>query len=198
MKTFYFSLYTFPTTALLQNIIEGSFQESTIRLGQLLVVISLKGKPAFLVRADLGVTKLGLVITDEPFGVAGSRAGGVGQELGVAGLVEADEPEGGGVDGLGAREQAVVLEDDGFPVAQGGGDAFALLAVQDDAAEVVVDGVRLVEAQGVLRHHVEFAAEHAEGLAVHGMRVARCVDVGPGFVDLRVDGEGGGVDLLRS
>jgi hypothetical protein len=47
-----------------------------------------------------------------------------------------------------------------------------------------------------LGHHVEFPSEDAEGFAVDRVRVAGGVDLGPGFVDLGMDGEGGGVDLL--
>lgn len=112
----------------------------------------------------------------------------------MASLVEAEEPKGGGVDGPPDGQEAVVLQDDGLAVAQGGGDALAFLAVEHHAAKVAVDGVRLVEAQRVLRHHVQLAAEDGEGLAVDAVRVARRVDVRPRLVDLRVDGERGRVD----
>lgn len=52
----------------------------------------------------------------------------------------------------------------------------------------------LVKAQGVLRHHVEGAAEDTPGFAVGGVGVAGGVDFGTRFVDFRVDCEGGCVD----
>lgn len=77
----------------------------------------------------------------------------------------------------------MVLQDTGLPIAQRGRDADPLLAIEHDPTETVVHGVRLVEAQRVLRYHVEMSAEHRERLAVDGVRVARGVDVRAGFVD---------------
>lgn len=61
----------------------------------------------------------------------------------------------------------MVLENCGFVVgAEGSGNAAPFFAVEDDAAEEIVDGVGVVEAQGVLGYHVEGAAEGGEGFAV--------------------------------
>lgn len=175
-----------------------SLQEISIRLRQLLVIIALEGKPSFIIGTDGREGELGLLITDEDLLVTGTGTGGVSQQLGMAGLVEADEPEGGGVDGLGDGEQAVVLQDDGLAVAEGLRDALPFLAVQHDAAEVVVDRVRLPEPQRVLRHHVQLPPEHAERLPVHRVRVARRVHVRSCLVDLRVDRKCRRVDRLVS
>lgn len=48
-----------------------------------------------------------------------SGGGGIDEELGVAGFVEREEPEGGFVDRVADGEDAVVLEDGGFACACG-------------------------------------------------------------------------------
>ena len=69
----------------------------------------------------------------------------------MTGFIETDEPEGGFVDAAADGEETVVLEDAGFVGGtEGSGDGEAFGAIEDDAAELSVDGVRVVEAEGVL------------------------------------------------
>ena len=87
-------------------------------------------------------------------------------------------------------EQAVVAQDRGLVVAEGVGDALALLGIVDhDAGVVVEQDVVLEEDARVLGERIERAAEGRERLAVHGVGVGGGDDVGSGGVDLRVDGE---------
>ena len=106
-------------------------------------------------------------------------------------LIQAQKPESRRIDRLPDRQQAVVLQDDGLAIAQVRRDALPFLAVEDDAAELRIHRVALVEAERVLRHHVKLAAEDGEGFAVDAVRVAGGVDVWAGFVDFAVDGESG-------
>ena len=90
----------------------------------------------------------------------------------------------------------MILQNRRLPVAQGTRDPSAFLGVQDDALEVPVHAMRLVEAQRVLGEHLELAAEAGEGFAVHRVSVAGGVDIRAGFVDFGMDREGSGVDWL--
>jgi hypothetical protein len=89
------------------------------------------------------------------------------------------------------RQQAVVAEDDRLVLAEGGGDALALLHVEDDAGVVVEDRVVAVERACVLGERQQLLAQGGERLAVEGVGVRRRLHVRPGRVHLRVDGERG-------
>lgn len=91
--------------------------------------------------ASLGVTLhavrvLGLLVGDEDLAQVGiTLAGGLGEQLGLAGVFEAEEEERRLVDGVAHGDQAVVLQDAGFVGgAQGFGDHFALGAREHDTA----------------------------------------------------------------
>lgn len=71
-----------------------------------------------------------------------------------------------------------------------------LLARQHHAAKLLVHGVALVEAQAILRDHIQLPPKCREGLPIRRVRVARGMHIGPRAVDGRVDGEGCGVDRL--
>lgn len=135
--------------------------------------------------SNLLISKLGLLISDEDLRMAAPGACRIDQQLRVARLVQADEPKGGLIDALPDSQQAMVLQDAGLSGAKGLGNTLPLLAVQDDAAEVVVHGMRLVKAEGILRDHVQLAAEDREGFAIDGVCMACRVDVRAGFVDCK-------------
>jgi hypothetical protein len=63
-------------------------------------------------------------------------------------------------------DQAMILQNRSFTIAQTLSDLPAFFAIQHDSAEVRVDRMAFVEAQAVLCHHVELAAEDGEGFAV--------------------------------
>ena len=79
-------------------------------------------------------------------------------------------------------------------VAEGVGDALALLGVEHHAGVVVEQAVVLVEGAGVLGEGVEQAAQRRQRLAVERVGVGGGDHVGAGGVDLGVDGEGGLVE----
>lgn len=60
----------------------------------------------------------------------------------------------------------MILQDDRLATPQMLRDALPFLAVQHHPAELRVHRMALVEAQRVLRHHVQLAAEDGERLAV--------------------------------
>lgn len=50
------------------------------------------------------------------------------------------------------------------------------------------------ESEGVLRHHVQFSAEHRKSLAIDTVSMACGIDIRTSLVDFRVNGESGSVD----
>ena len=90
----------------------------------------------------------------------------------------------------------MVREDDRLGVAQRVGDALALLDVEHDAAEVVVQRVVAVERARVLGERIERAGQTRPRLAVERVGVGGGDDIGPRRVHLRVDAEGGAVHLV--
>jgi hypothetical protein len=115
-------------------------------------------------------------------------------QLRLTAFLEADEPEDGGLDRLPHSQQAMVLEKCGLAVAETVCDVFALLFSEDDAVELAVDGVVVMEGAGVLGDGVELAAEGAEGAAVDAVGVGGAEDVWPRGVYGVVDHVGGGVE----
>ena len=95
------------------------------------------------------------------------------------------------VDGVADGEDAVVAQDGRLVVAEGVGDALALLDVDHDAGVVVEEAVVLEEGAGVLGDRVEQATERRPGPPALAVGVGGGLHVGPGGVHLRVDGEGG-------
>ena len=72
--------------------------------------------------------------------------------------------------------------------------ALAFLGIEHDPGVVVEHRMIPVEGARVLRQGIERPAQRRPGLAVDGVGVGGRHDVGAGGMDLRVDGEGGGVD----
>lgn len=70
-------------------------------------------------------------------------------------------------------DQAVVLQDGRLAVTKTLSDFLALFAVQHDASEIWVHGMALVEAQTILRDHVELAAEDGKRFAVNAWWVGQ-------------------------
>ena len=142
---------------------------------------------------------LGLFIRDQNLGDLAALAGGLGEELGLARVLEAEEQERGLVDGVANGERAVVLQDAGLVGrAQRLGDEFTLCAGQHDAAVRVVHRVGVVELAGILCQHLQWFAEHAPCLAVDGVCVADGDNVGPRLVHLAVDEEACGIGWSRA
>ena len=122
------------------------------------------------------------------------RTRGIGLQLRIDAAVHRAEQIRRAIHALRHCQDAVVLQDDGFILAEGLGDAAALFVREHDPAEGVVDGVVVVEAAGVLVDGLELAAEGAEGLRRQAVAVHGGDDVGPGLVYRDVDAEAGRVD----
>lgn len=135
-----------------------------------------------------------LIVIDEDLLVPAPRGRGIGQQLSLTRPLEANKPEGRFIDSLAHGEDAVVLQDHGLAVPEGGSDPSPLFLVYHDAPEVTVHAVRLVEPARVLRQHLKLAPESREGLPVHAVRVAGGGYVGAHLVDLGMDRERGAVD----
>lgn len=111
-------------------------------------------------------------------------------------LIQTNEPKCGLIHATAYSEQAMVLQNARLALAKRFPNPNAFFRVQHDALEVAVHRMRLVEAQRVLRHHIQLAAKYREGFPIDGMRVAGGVYVWPRLVNLGVDGEGSRVDGL--
>lgn len=74
------------------------------------------------------------------------------------------------------------------------GDASAFFRSQDDPAEIVIEGVSVVEITDVLGDHLEWFAKDTVRDAVGRVCVARGVHVRSSLVQLRVDKESGRID----
>ncbi len=104
----------------------------------------------------------------------------------------------------------MVLEDHSFLIPERGSETSPFLVRKHYPAEVVVDGMVLVEAAGVLVDGLESAAQGGEGFGGDGVAVDGCDDVRAGLVDGDVDcvagwvlawnvsdGAGGGLGVWR-
>jgi hypothetical protein len=77
------------------------------------------------------------------------------QQLSLTAAIHRDEPPGGFLDAVAHREQAVILENGGFALAEGLRDAFAFGCFVDDAGKIRENGVVFVKCASVLRDGVE-------------------------------------------
>lgn len=75
-------------------------QEATIRLRQNLIIIWLKRKPAFRRQSNLCKAVGSFFVVDERLLVAAPLRRCVDEQLCMTGLVQAQEPESSGIDGL--------------------------------------------------------------------------------------------------
>ena len=73
------------------------------------------------------------------------------------------------------RDEAVILQNGRFPIAQTFSNFPAFLAVQDHASKVWIHSMALVESQAILSHHIELPAKYRERFPVDtGMCQPRC------------------------
>src|SRR3954471_19731288 len=117
----------------------------------------LEGEPAGELGADVVVRLLRHVRVD-----VHDLARGLGDELHLAGPLHGDEPPDRRVDRLADGQQPVVAQDDGLVVAEGVGDALALLDVSDHTGVVVEKRVVVVERRDVLRDRLEGLTERRQ------------------------------------
>src|SRR5262245_59501171 len=123
-------------------------------------------------------------------------AGGLGQQLRMATALHRNEPPGGLVDRAADGQQSVISQDDGFVLAERGGEALAFDLVVNHSGVIVVDAVVFIERAGVLRDRIERAPQGRPRFAVYRMRVGGGHRIGARRVNRRVDGEGGDVDRV--
>lgn len=91
------------------------------------------------------VCVLGLLVSDLDRLPTSSSSGGVSQQLPLEASVHGAEQESSGVDCLCGGQDAMVLQDDGFGVAEGFGDVFAFLRIEGNAAKAFIDSVILIK-----------------------------------------------------
>jgi hypothetical protein len=92
-------------------------------------------------------------------------------------------------------QQAMVSQDHAFAVrAQCSGQALSFFFTENDTTKVWVDGLCIaVEIADVLIDHVEFLCKCAPRLSSRAMAVAGSIDIGPRFVDGRMNEEASSV-----
>lgn len=125
---------------------------------------------------------------------APTSGGRIGHQLRLYAPIHGAEEIGSSIDALPDSEDAVILQDDGLLVAKGASDIAAFFVSEHDAAEIVVDGVVVVEAARVLVDGLEFASQGGEGFGGEAVAVDGGYDVGTGLVDCEVDREARRVD----
>ena len=69
-------------------------------------------------------------------------------------------------------EQSMVLEDNSFSISKVSCDSLAFFPIENDASELWIHSVILVESQAVLGDHIELSTEHRECLAILSWRLA--------------------------
>ena len=116
-------------------------------------------------------------------------AGGFGHQLGLAASFHGDEPPGGFVDGVAHGQQAMIAQDDCFPVAQGCGNSLTFGSLIDDSCEVCKQGMIVIKGADVLGDGIEQTTERRPGLSVQRMGMSGGDDIGARGVDLGVNGE---------
>lgn len=79
------------------NALPASLQEAPVRLRQDLIIVGLEPKPPFGRRANLLVAKSCLLFWDERLLVPTALRSSIYQQLGLARLVEREEPESRGI-----------------------------------------------------------------------------------------------------
>jgi len=77
------------------------------------------------------------------------------QQLSLTAAIHGDEPPGGLFDAVADGEQAVILENGGFALAEGLGDTLAFRCFVDDAGEIGENGVVFVKRASILRDGIE-------------------------------------------
>lgn len=148
--------------------------------------------------ATLFIAVPSFLLSNEGLLVATSLGRCIYQKLSMTSLVQGQEEEGSGVNGLAHSEQSMILQNYGFATSKVLCYPLAFLAVYHNASELRVDGMVFVESKTILGYHVKLPAKHREGFAIDAVCVTSCVHVGPCFVDCRVNSECGRVDWLIS
>ena len=110
--------------------------------------------------------------------------------MGLATAIHRDEPPGGFFNALAHREQAVILENGRFALAEGLGDALAFGCFVDDAGKIGENGMVFVKRAGVLRDGIEQASQRRPGFSVHRMGVRSGNHIGTGAMHAGMNGEG--------
>ena len=119
----------------------------------------------------------------------------LGHQLALTAALEGHEPPHGGIDGTTCGDDPVVLVDECLAGTKCLGHRRADCGIEHDGAGACVAQRNVVVKHcGVLADHLQGLPQRRERLAVHRVRVGCRDDVGPGRVQLGVNGERGGVD----
>src|SRR5262245_13440996 len=178
-----------------QNQSESNQHSSSISLKQIRLLFRdarverLELEPAGEHGADLLAGQFSVLVINQT-----QFAGGLGQQLRLATALHRNEPPGGLINRSADGQQSVVAQDDGFVLAERGGDALAFDRVVNHSRVIVEDAMVFIERTGVLSDRIERARQGRPRFAVHRMRVGGRHTIGARRVNRRVDGEGGDVD----
>lgn len=117
----------------------------------------LRAKPARQLRANGLISIFSLSIGDLDSLSTAPRRCGISEQLGVATLLEAREPEDTALNRSTTGQQPVVRENGSFLLPQRFGNVLSFLWSQHDAAEAVVERDVVVEGARVLRRDLQIA-----------------------------------------
>ncbi|ROV98331.1 hypothetical protein VMCG_07153 [Cytospora schulzeri] len=131
-----------------------------------------------------------VVLIRDDNGLLAARASScLGEQLRLATLVHADEPEYRLLDGPTHRKGSVVLQQRRLLVPDAPRDVPALFSGKDYTVEGFVHGVVIVEGAGILGDDIQLAAQGTERSSIDRMGVAGCVDIWSGLMNRGVDRE---------
>jgi hypothetical protein len=100
-------------------------------------------KPPSQRRPNSLVRKPGILVVHLDRLAASASRSRIRQQLRIAAFLQAHEPKHGLLDRPPHRQQAMVLQESGFIIAQCSGDALAFFLSEDDSLELFVDDVVL-------------------------------------------------------
>jgi hypothetical protein len=103
----------------------------------------LRAKPPSQRRPNRLVRKPGILVVHLDRLAASTSRSRIRQKLCIAAFLQTHEPKHGLLDRPSDRQQAVVLQESGFVIAQCSGDALAFFLSKDDSLELFVDDVVL-------------------------------------------------------
>lgn len=78
----------------------------------------------------------------------------------------------------------MILQNNSLPIPQSFCDSLPFFSIQNHPAKIIIYGMTLVEAECILRHHIQGLSEDRVGFSSDAVSVTCCVDVWSGFVDL--------------
>lgn len=170
-------------------------QKLPLRLLQHTSIIRLKVKPTPISGSNPLLRKRRRLLINFPRPATMQWRRRINQQLGLTTPIKRTKPITSLINRRSNTQQPMILQYHNLRILlDHAGNHGPLVSGQHGAAVVVKDRVAAVEAERILCQWRKRNAEHAVCFAGDAVRVANGVDPWMGFMDLRVNGEAGGVD----